>query len=37
MAELINECKYVKQTSYYIYHKTLEHALKRSFGIFTLV
>ena len=24
----INECKYIKETSYYMYHKTAEHALK---------
>ena len=28
IAEHINECKCIKQASYYIYHKTSEHAFK---------
>ena len=29
VAKHINKCKCIKQTSYYVYHKTPEHAIKR--------
>ena len=37
VSEHKNECKCIKQKSYYIYYKTPEQALKSLFGIFTLV
>ena len=36
-AEHVNKCKGINQTSYYMYHKTPEYALKNQFGILILL